>query len=317
MATLVAIGYPDQGTAEQARETVAKLESELVIQADQVAAISRDMEGKYHVHTTHGGASAGAGAAWGGFWGFLFGLLFFIPLPDWRSAPESVRCSATWARRNRQGLPTAGAGPPATRHLGAVHGDRAGDARQGDRGAAAVRRHRDQDLTLRGGHKEAPGSAAATGGRLAHPAHNSAQSYGPISKLSPFERHSQGRGIPGTRFHCRSGICSAHLQQCLDATRRCDFPCFARHPRPASQAPELASVGRNSSSVGARDGLPLRERSGHDHDVHAAVDRGRYRTEAVTSFGPSKGCATLIVARRSKRPARRLLVRLQADPPTR
>ena len=79
MATLVAIGYPDQGTAERARETVAKLESELVIQADQVAAISRDMEGKYHVHTTHGGASAGAGAAWGGFWGFLFGLLFFIP----------------------------------------------------------------------------------------------------------------------------------------------------------------------------------------------------------------------------------------------
>src|ERR1700758_4038304 len=79
MATLVAIGYPEQGTAEQARETVSRLESELVIQADQVAAISRDMEGKDHVHTTHGGASAGAGAAWGGFWGMLFGLLFFIP----------------------------------------------------------------------------------------------------------------------------------------------------------------------------------------------------------------------------------------------
>jgi len=79
VATLVAIGYPDQGTAEQARDTVAKLESELVIQADQVASISRDLEGKYHVHTTHGGASAGAGAWWGGFWGFLFGLLFFIP----------------------------------------------------------------------------------------------------------------------------------------------------------------------------------------------------------------------------------------------
>lgn len=79
MATLVAIGYPDQGTAEQARGTVARLESELVIQADQVAAISRDLEGKYHVHTSHGGASAGAGAWWGGFWGLLFGLLFFIP----------------------------------------------------------------------------------------------------------------------------------------------------------------------------------------------------------------------------------------------
>ena len=79
MATLVAIGYPDQGTAEQARQTVQDLEAELVIQADQVAAISRDLEGKYHVHTTHGGASAGGGAVWGGFWGMLFGLLFFVP----------------------------------------------------------------------------------------------------------------------------------------------------------------------------------------------------------------------------------------------
>ena len=79
MATLVAIGYPDQGTAEQARQTVGQLESELIIQADQVAAISRDLEGKYHVHTSHGGASAGAGAWWGGFWGLLFGMLFFIP----------------------------------------------------------------------------------------------------------------------------------------------------------------------------------------------------------------------------------------------
>jgi uncharacterized membrane protein len=79
MATLVAIAYPDEGTAEQARETVEGLEADLIIQADQVASISRDAQGKYHVHTSHGGASAGAGAWWGGFWGFLFGLLFFIP----------------------------------------------------------------------------------------------------------------------------------------------------------------------------------------------------------------------------------------------
>jgi uncharacterized membrane protein len=79
MATLVAIGYPDQTTAEQARQTVQQLEAELIIQADQVAAISRDAEGKYHVTTTHGGASASGGAAWGGFWGLLFGLLFFVP----------------------------------------------------------------------------------------------------------------------------------------------------------------------------------------------------------------------------------------------
>jgi uncharacterized membrane protein len=79
MATLVAIGYPDQTTAEDARQTVQSLEADLIIQADQVAAISRDQGGKYHVTTTHGGASAGGGAAWGGFWGLLFGLLFFVP----------------------------------------------------------------------------------------------------------------------------------------------------------------------------------------------------------------------------------------------
>lgn len=78
MATLLAIGYPDQVTAEQAMQTVQELQSELIIQADQVAAISRDLEGKYHVHTNHAGG-AGAGAWWGGFWGMLFGLLFFIP----------------------------------------------------------------------------------------------------------------------------------------------------------------------------------------------------------------------------------------------
>ena len=79
MATLVAIGYPDEATADRARDTVRQLESELIIQADQVASINRDLDGKYHVHTSHGGASAGGGAWWGGFWGFLFGILFFIP----------------------------------------------------------------------------------------------------------------------------------------------------------------------------------------------------------------------------------------------
>jgi uncharacterized membrane protein len=79
MATLVAIGYPDQRTAEEARQTVQSLEADLIIQADQVAAISRDEEGKYHITTTHGATSGSSGAVWGGFWGLLFGLLFFIP----------------------------------------------------------------------------------------------------------------------------------------------------------------------------------------------------------------------------------------------
>ena len=79
MATLLAIGYPDQTTADQARQTVQQLEAELIIQADQVASISRDLEGRYHTNTTHGGASAAGGAVWGSFWGLLFGLLFLVP----------------------------------------------------------------------------------------------------------------------------------------------------------------------------------------------------------------------------------------------
>ena len=83
MANLVAIGYPDEVTAERARVTVQSLEADLVIQADQVAAISRDSAGKYHVTTTHGASSTAGGAVWGGFWGLLFGLLFFIPFAGW------------------------------------------------------------------------------------------------------------------------------------------------------------------------------------------------------------------------------------------
>jgi uncharacterized membrane protein len=66
MATLIAIGYPEEGTAEYAR---TELESEQAIQTDQVAVITRDEDGRYHVHITHGGT----GTIWGGFWSELFG----------------------------------------------------------------------------------------------------------------------------------------------------------------------------------------------------------------------------------------------------
>ena len=79
MSTLVAIGYPDETTAEQAQKTVQELQSELIVQASQVAAISRDQKGDYHVHTNYGGEGTAGGAMWGGFWGLLFGLLFTIP----------------------------------------------------------------------------------------------------------------------------------------------------------------------------------------------------------------------------------------------
>ena len=78
MADLIAIGYPDQATADAAAEEARQLAKDLIIQPDAIAVIVRDEEGGYHVHTNH--HLVGGGATWGMFWGLLFGLLFFIPV---------------------------------------------------------------------------------------------------------------------------------------------------------------------------------------------------------------------------------------------
>ena len=77
MADLIAIGYPDEGTAEMAADEARRLAQDLIIEPDAIAVIVRDEEGKFHVHTSH--HPVGTGATWGMFWGLLFGLLFFIP----------------------------------------------------------------------------------------------------------------------------------------------------------------------------------------------------------------------------------------------
>ena len=78
MADLIAIGYPDETTADDAAAEAYRLAKDLIIQPDAIAVIERDNAGDYHVHTNH--HAVGAGATWGMFWGFLFGLLFFIPV---------------------------------------------------------------------------------------------------------------------------------------------------------------------------------------------------------------------------------------------
>jgi uncharacterized membrane protein len=78
MADLIAIGYPDQATAEAAADEARRLAHDLIIEPDAIAVIVRDDEGKYHVHTSH--HMVGAGASWGMFWGLLFGVLFFVPV---------------------------------------------------------------------------------------------------------------------------------------------------------------------------------------------------------------------------------------------
>src|ERR1700722_5024272 len=83
LATVVAIAYADEGTAAQARGAVFRLEDELGLRVEQVAMISRDVDGRFHVHTSHEGVPLAGGAIWGGFWGLLLGSLFLFPLAGW------------------------------------------------------------------------------------------------------------------------------------------------------------------------------------------------------------------------------------------
>ena len=78
MADLIAIGYPDETTADLASEEAQRLARDLIIQPDAIAVIVRSKDGGYHVHTHH--HAVGGGAVWGMFWGMLFGLLFFVPV---------------------------------------------------------------------------------------------------------------------------------------------------------------------------------------------------------------------------------------------
>ncbi len=78
MADLIAIGYPDETTADAAADEARRLAQDLIIQPDAIASIVRDRDGKYHVHTSH--HAVAGGATWGMFWGLLFGVLFFVPV---------------------------------------------------------------------------------------------------------------------------------------------------------------------------------------------------------------------------------------------
>ena len=53
MTVLIAIGYPDETTAEAAADEARRLSQDLIIQPNAIAAIRRDKEEKFHVSTTH------------------------------------------------------------------------------------------------------------------------------------------------------------------------------------------------------------------------------------------------------------------------
>jgi uncharacterized membrane protein len=78
MATLVAIGYPDETTAGAAAGQARSMARELIVEPEAIAVISRNRDGRFQVSTDHHPACEGA--SWGMLWGVLFGVLFFVPV---------------------------------------------------------------------------------------------------------------------------------------------------------------------------------------------------------------------------------------------
>jgi uncharacterized membrane protein len=77
MSTLFVLKVENQNTAEQMVNTMKQLQSQHLIEIDDAAIITREMNGKPKIKQLHD--LVGTGALGGAFWGLLFGMLFFMP----------------------------------------------------------------------------------------------------------------------------------------------------------------------------------------------------------------------------------------------
>jgi uncharacterized membrane protein len=75
---LVAIVYPDMYKASEVEAALFRLQKEYLLTVDDACYVTKDAEGKLHLHQSH--SLTGMGALGGGFWGLLIGFLFFAPL---------------------------------------------------------------------------------------------------------------------------------------------------------------------------------------------------------------------------------------------
>jgi uncharacterized membrane protein len=78
VSDLIAVAYPDRGTAEEVRNRLAQLTREHVIELEDAVVVERDDNGKVHLHQVF--RPGAQGAAGGALWGGLIGLLFLAPL---------------------------------------------------------------------------------------------------------------------------------------------------------------------------------------------------------------------------------------------
>ncbi len=79
MNGLIAIGYPNQVTANEALARLIDLQKQMIIELDDAVVVERRQDGKVKLHQASG-STAARGAAGGAMWGGLIGLIFFAPL---------------------------------------------------------------------------------------------------------------------------------------------------------------------------------------------------------------------------------------------
>lgn len=78
MSDLIVVSFPDETTAFDLRAELAKLQSEYLIEMEDVVVVTRNAEGKVRLHQAVDLTLAGAAS--GSFWGLLVGVLFLNPL---------------------------------------------------------------------------------------------------------------------------------------------------------------------------------------------------------------------------------------------
>jgi uncharacterized membrane protein len=78
MADLVVVAYPDEQTAERARDKLVELQRQHLITLADAAIAVRRTDGKVKIKQVTD--LVGTGALSGAFWGTLIGLIFLVPL---------------------------------------------------------------------------------------------------------------------------------------------------------------------------------------------------------------------------------------------
>jgi uncharacterized membrane protein len=78
MSNLIAIAYPDEATSREVLGTLARLQTEHLIELEDAVIVTRSQDGKVKLHQST--KTAAAGATGGALWGGLIGLIFFAPL---------------------------------------------------------------------------------------------------------------------------------------------------------------------------------------------------------------------------------------------